>query len=79
MEKKKELWRCFIPLLIEIPAAVLIVCLCGYYEISSFYERPDHIGFAIPIGTFFVALSLLAVTVILAVICMVRAYKRRQS
>lgn len=75
-KKKKPVWRCFIPLMIEIPVASFLVWLCGHNEINSFYNDPEHIGFAVPVATFFLAFIFLIITIALAVVCIIIASKR---
>lgn len=78
-EKKiKKVWHCFIPLFIEIPISFLIVILYGTHEINSFYADPNHIGFAIPAGAFFLAFIFFCITIVLLIICLIAAHIRRK-
>lgn len=78
MENKKPAWRCFIPLMVEIPLALIIVIICGYLEINSFYNNPNHIGFAFPITTFVLAGGCLLVIGVTGVICAIAAAIRNK-
>ena len=78
-KKKKPVWRCFIPLMIEIPLTMGFLLWYGSYEINSFYEDPSHIGFAIPIGTIVLALLFAAITVVLLAVCIIVAVNRAKK
>lgn len=76
---KEKIWHCFIPLMVEIPTAILLVFLCGHFEINSFYNDPEHIGFAVPIVTFLLAGFFFLLTLILLIVCIVRAVNRSKK
>lgn len=73
----KPVWRCFIPLMIEIPVAVMAVAICAYFEISSFYSNPVHVGFAVPVATFLLTGICLLVIIVTGIICLIAAAVRR--
>lgn len=78
-EYTKKVWHCFIPLMIEIPLALISVIFCGYWEISSFYNNPNHVGFAFPVTTFLLAGICLLVTVVIGLICTIAAVIRSRK
>ena len=78
-DRNKPAWRCFIPLIIQIPVSLIIVFVSGYFEISNFYNDPNHIGFAIPAVTFLLAAVCLLITIILAIFCTIGARRRRKN
>lgn len=78
-EQKKPVWRCYIPLMAEIPLAVIAVGICGYYEINKFYNNPAHIGFAIPAGTFLLVAVCLVIIAVTGIICTIAAAVRKKK
>lgn len=74
--QKKPVWHCFIPLMIEAPIVITAVIICGYWEISSFYNDPAKIGFAFPIATFLLAGIGLLITIAIGIACITFAVIR---
>ena len=56
-----------IPILISYGVSLLILYFVGSNEINSFYNDPTHIGFAVPVVTFMVAIVLFIICFIIAV------------
>ena len=77
--RQKKVWHCFIPLMIETPLALIAVIACGWWEISSFYNDPTHVGFAVPITTFALAGVCLLLTLVIAIACIIAAVVRSKK
>lgn len=65
-----------LPVSISLVLSIMIVFGSGSYEVMNFYNNPDHIGFAIPAGTFLLAGILFIVNIVIAVVS-TAAYKRK--
>lgn len=76
---QKPVWRCFIPLIVQIVLSAVLVVIVGTNEINAFYNNPDHIGFAIPIGTFMLAGILLILAVVTLIITIIAAGRRSKN
>lgn len=74
--KQKPVWMCFLPLIIQLAVSVVLLIVCGSSEINAFYNKPDHIGFAVPIVTFMLFGILLILAVITLVITLIVVKKR---
>lgn len=74
-----SLWQYWLPFLIQSLLYTAIVMAYGSYEINSFYARPDHVGFAIPVMTLCLAIYLLSLDFITFLLCLYRSLASRKA
>lgn len=67
----------YVPVIVSLIVSAAALYFCGKYEIESFYTDPQHVGFAVPIVTFFLAVILLVVNLIVIFITHKVNKKRR--
>jgi len=69
--------KAFIPFAISAIISIILIIVSFNNEINNFYQDVNHIGFPIPITSFFIIIVLTIINIIVLIICFITAKRRR--
>lgn len=75
----KKWWKPLLAIPVVAIVSALITVISFTKEVNAFYNDPSHVGFAIPVFSFFLAFALFVVTIIVTVISLSIARKRKKT
>lgn len=63
---------------VQAIVSIILVFMCGSYEVNSFYNDPNHFGFAIPMLSFILAAILFVLFIIVTLILILLTRTKRR-